>query len=130
MIDGRVHRGGLVHHSDRGSQYVSIKYTEAARLRPASSLLSAVGRRFPIDNALAGKPSTGLLYKAEVIHRAAGHGRRLSRAVRVRHSRNGSTGFKQTDGLLEPIGNIPGRAESRANAYLRHAGTIGHGSIT
>jgi len=23
-----VHRGGLVHHSDRGSQYVSIKYTE------------------------------------------------------------------------------------------------------
>ena len=23
-----LHRGGLVHHSDRGSQYVSIKYTE------------------------------------------------------------------------------------------------------
>ena len=24
-----LHRGGLVHHSDRGSQYVSIKYTDA-----------------------------------------------------------------------------------------------------
>ena len=23
-----AHRGGLIHHSDRGSQYVSIKYTE------------------------------------------------------------------------------------------------------
>jgi transposase InsO family protein len=29
LHDGRpVHRGGLIHHSDRGSQYVSIKYTE------------------------------------------------------------------------------------------------------
>lgn len=32
-----IHRGGLVHHSDRGSQYVSIKYTERSR-RQASSL--------------------------------------------------------------------------------------------
>jgi putative transposase len=28
MLGGPFHRGGLVHHSDRGSQYVSIKYTE------------------------------------------------------------------------------------------------------
>jgi transposase InsO family protein len=33
-----VHRGGLVHHSDRGSQYVSIKYTERL-LKLVSSLL-------------------------------------------------------------------------------------------
>jgi len=35
-----VHRGGLVHHSDRGSQYVSIKYTE--RLAEAEPILNLV----------------------------------------------------------------------------------------
>jgi transposase InsO family protein len=48
-----VHRGGLVHHSDRGSQYVSIKYTErlaAAGVEPSvgsvdDSYDNALGRR-------------------------------------------------------------------------------------
>jgi putative transposase len=30
-----VHRGGLAHHSDRGSQYVSIKYTERLQIHRA-----------------------------------------------------------------------------------------------
>lgn len=36
-----AHRGGLIHHSERGSQYVSIKYTECAP-RPGSSRRSGV----------------------------------------------------------------------------------------
>jgi putative transposase len=40
-----VHRGGLIHHSDRGSQYVSIKYTE--RLAWASVDPSAMTTPWP-----------------------------------------------------------------------------------
>ena len=50
-----VHRGGLVHHSDRGSQYVSIN-TPSAWLKPASSLLSAASE-IP-TTMLSPKPST------------------------------------------------------------------------
>ncbi len=56
-----VHRGCLTHHSDRGSQYVSIKYTE--RLAEAG-IEPSVGS---YDNALA--ETINGLYKAEVIHR-------------------------------------------------------------
>jgi len=55
----------LIHHSDRGSQYVSIKYTERladARLEPS---VGTVGDSY--DNALA-ETMIGL-FKAEVIHR-------------------------------------------------------------
>jgi putative transposase len=58
---------GLVHHSDRGVQYVSIKYTERlveARLVPS---VGSVGDSY--DNALA--ETINGLHKAEVIHRHA-----------------------------------------------------------
>ena len=42
-----VHRGGLVHHSDRGSQYVSIKYTE--RLAEADSNQTASSKPGPVQ---------------------------------------------------------------------------------
>ena len=42
-----VHRGGLVHHSDRGSQYVSIKYTE--RLAEADLNQTASGKPGPVQ---------------------------------------------------------------------------------
>ncbi len=60
-----VHRGGLVHHSDRGSQYVSIKYTERLAEAGVEPSVGSVGDSY--DNALA--ETINGLYKAEVIHR-------------------------------------------------------------
>jgi len=60
-----VHRGGLVHHSDRGSQYVSIKYTERLVQAGVEPSVGSVGDSY--DNALA--ETINGLYKAEIIHR-------------------------------------------------------------
>jgi putative transposase len=46
-----VHRGGLVHHSDRESQYVSIKFTERLAEADIKPSVGSVGDSF--DNALA-----------------------------------------------------------------------------
>ena len=46
-----VHRGGLIHHSDRGSQYVSIKYTERLAAAGIEPSVGSVGDSY--DNALA-----------------------------------------------------------------------------
>ena len=46
-----VHRGGLVHHSDRGSQYLSIKYTERLAEAGIEPSVGSVGDSY--DNALA-----------------------------------------------------------------------------
>jgi putative transposase len=59
---------GLVHHSDRGSQYLSIRYTE--RLAEAEAVGSVGSRGDSYDNALA--ESVNGLYKAELIRRHAG----------------------------------------------------------
>lgn len=55
----------LIHHSDRGSQYVSIRYSE--RLAEAGIEPSVGSKGDSYDNALAG--TINGLYKAEVIHR-------------------------------------------------------------
>ncbi len=60
-----VHRGGLIHHSDRGSQYVSIKYTERLAEAGIEPSVGSVGDSY--DNVLA--ETVNGLYKAEVIHR-------------------------------------------------------------
>ena len=60
-----VSGGGIVHHSDRGVQYVSIKYTE--RLAEAGLVPSVGSVGDSYDNALA--ETINGLYKAEVIHR-------------------------------------------------------------
>jgi transposase InsO family protein len=57
-------RNRLVHHSDRGSQYVSIRYTE--RLAEAGIEPSVGSRGDSYDNALA--ETINGLYKAELIH--------------------------------------------------------------
>jgi putative transposase len=57
----------LIHHSDRGSQYVSIRYSE--RLAEAGIEPSVASRRDSYDNALA--ETFNGLYKAEKIHRRA-----------------------------------------------------------
>jgi putative transposase len=90
---------GLIHHSDRGVQYVSIRYTE--RLVEAGIEPSVGSAGDSYDNALA--ETINGLYKAEVIHRR-GPWRNLQ-AVEMatlewvdwfNHRR-----------LLEPIGNMP-----------------------
>jgi len=60
-----AHRGGLVHHSDRGSQYVSIRYSERLAEAGIEPSVGSVGDSY--DNALA--ETINGLYKAEVIHR-------------------------------------------------------------
>jgi putative transposase len=56
---------GLVHHSDRGSQYLAVRYTE--RLAESGVAGSVGSRGDSYDNALA--ESVNALYKAELIHR-------------------------------------------------------------
>jgi putative transposase len=57
--------GGLIHHSDRGVQYLSIRYTE--RLAEAGAVCSVGSRGDSYDNALA--ETVNGLYKAEVIRK-------------------------------------------------------------
>ncbi len=57
-------RQGLVHHSDRGSQYVSLAYSDALITAGVTASVGTVGDSF--DNALA--ETVNGLYKAELIH--------------------------------------------------------------
>lgn len=103
-------RDSLIHHSDRGSQYVSIRYAE--RLTEAGMEPSVGSQGDSDDNALA--ESIIGLYKAEVIHRQGSC--KSIQAVELatlewvcwfNHHR-----------LLAPIGYVP-PAEAEANYYQR-----------
>jgi putative transposase len=59
-----VQGDGLIHHSDRGSQYLSITYTERLAQAGIEPSVGSVGDSY--DNALA--ETINSLYKAEVIH--------------------------------------------------------------
>ena len=56
---------GVIHHSDRGSQYLSIRYTERLAEAGFNASVGSVGDS--CDNALA--ETLNGLYKAEVIHK-------------------------------------------------------------
>lgn len=60
-------QGGLIHHSDRGVQYVSIRYSERLAEAGIEPSVGSVGDSY--DNALA--ETINGLYKAELIHRRA-----------------------------------------------------------
>ena len=62
-----VYKAGLIHHSDRGSQYVSIRYTERLGKAGIEPSVGSVGDAY--DNALA--ETINGLYKTEVIRRRA-----------------------------------------------------------
>lgn len=94
-----LHRGGLVHHSDRGSQYVSIKYTERLAGAGIEPSVGSVGDSY--DNALA--ETINGLYKAEVIHRR-GPWRSFEA---VEYATLEWVDWFNHRRLLEPIGNIP-----------------------
>ncbi|KWT98610.1 hypothetical protein WDL1P1_00613 (plasmid) [Variovorax sp. WDL1] len=105
-------RGALVHHSDRGSQYVSIRYTE--RLAEAGIEPSVGSAGDAYDNALA--ETINGLYKAEVIH--------LRGPWKTRESVELATlewvAWFNHHRLLEPVGNIP-PAEAEATYYRQLA---------
>lgn len=106
-----AHRGGLIHHSDRGSQYVSIKYT--GRLAEAGIEPSVGSAGDSYDNALA--ETINGLYKAEVIHRR-GPWRSFEA---VEFATLEWVDWFNNRRLLAPIGNIPpAEAEERYYAML------------
>lgn len=90
---------GLVHHSDRGSQYLSIRYTE--RLAAAGIEASVGSRGDAYDNALA--ESVIGLFKTEVI-RQAGPWRSLDD---VEYATLEWVAWFNTSRLLEPLGYLP-----------------------
>ncbi len=98
----------LIHHSDRGSQYVSIRYSE--RLAEAGVEPSVGSKGDSYDNALA--ETTNGLYKAELIHRRAPWKTKAS----VELATLQWVAWFNTQRLLEPIRNIP-PAEAEANYY-------------
>ncbi|MCB1098633.1 MAG: IS3 family transposase [Verrucomicrobiae bacterium] len=106
-----VHCGGLIHHSDRGSQYVSIKYTERLAEAGIEPSVGSVGDSY--DNALA--ETINGLYKAEVIHRR-GPWRSFEA---VEYATLEWVDWFNNRRLLEPIGNIPpAEAEEKYYAML------------
>jgi len=109
-----VRGGGLVHHSDRGVQYVSIKYTERLAKAGVEPSVGSVGDSY--DNALA--ETINGLYKAEVIHRRGPW--RSFEAVAFATLEWVDWFNKRR--LLEPIGNIP-PAEAEAAYYAQLAMT-------
>jgi len=97
----------LIAHSDRGSQYTSIRYTE--RLAEAGIEPSVGSAGDAYDNALA--ESINALYKAEVIHR-----RRWPNLAAVELATLEWVNWFNHHRLLELIGNIP-PVEAEAHYY-------------
>jgi putative transposase len=102
----------LIHHSDRGSQYVSIRYSE--RLAEAGIEPSVGSKGDSYDNALA--ETINGLYKAELIHRRAPW--KTKEAVELATLE--WVAWFNHQRLLEPIGYIP-PAEAEANYYRQLA---------
>jgi transposase InsO family protein len=99
ICDRQEETTGLVHHSDRGVQYLSIRYTE--RLAAAGIATSVGSRGDSYDNALA--ESIIGLYKTEVI-RAKGPWRHLED---VEFATLRWVWWFNNHRLLEPIGYVP-----------------------
>ena len=106
----RAGTGDLVHHSDRGTQYVSMRYTD--RLDEAGIAPSVGSRGDSYDNALA-ESAIGL-FKTEVIQRK-GPWRHLEA---VEFATLNWVDWFNTRRLLEPIGYVP-PAEYEARYYER-----------
>jgi transposase InsO family protein len=106
-----AHRSGLVHHSDRGSQYLSIKYTERLAEAGIEPSVGSVGDSY--DNALA--ETINGIYKAEMIHRR-GPWRSFET---VEYATLQWVDWFNNRRLLGPIGNIPpAEAEQRYYAMM------------
>ena len=102
---------GLVHHSDRGSQYLALRYTERLAEAGVAPSVGSVGDSY--DNALA--ETINGLFKAEVIHRRGP----WRSAEAVEFATLEWVDWFNNRRLLEPIGNIPpAEAEDAYHAAL------------
>jgi putative transposase len=111
LHDRRPLKGGLIHHSDRGGQYLAIRYTERLLEAGIEPSVGSVGDSY--DNALA-ETVIGL-FKTEVVRRR-GPWRNLET---VEFATLGWVDWYNNRRLLEPIGNIPpADAEERYYAQL------------
>ena len=107
-----VQGSGLVHHSDRGAQYVSIRYTERLAEAGIDPSVGSVGDSY--DNALA--ETVNGLFKTEVIRRR-GPWRSLEA---VEFATLEWVDWFNHRRLLEPIGNMPpAEAEQRYHSELQ-----------
>jgi putative transposase len=104
---------GLVHHSDRGSQYLSIRYSE--RLAEAGIEPSVGSKGDSYDNALA--ETINGLYKAEVIHRRGPW--KTKQAVELATLE--WVAWFNHHRLMGPLGHVP-PAEFEASYHLQRAG--------
>jgi transposase InsO family protein len=111
-----LHGGGLVHHSDRGVQYVSIKYTERLAEAGVEPSVGSVGDSY--DNALA--ETINGLYKAEVIRRK-GPWRSFEA---VEFATLEWVDWFNNRRILEPIGYMP-----PAEAERRYYETLGQAAM-
>jgi transposase InsO family protein len=110
-------RGGLVHHSDRGAKYVSIKYTGLLAEAGIEAFVGSSGDSY--DSALA--ETINGLYKTEIIHRC-GPWRNFEA---VEFATLGWVGWFNNRRLLEPIGFIPpAEAEDRYFALLNDTAVV------
>ena len=105
-----VQGSGLVHHSDRGSQYHALRYIERLAEAGVEPSVGSVGDSY--DNALAERING--LFKAEVIHRR-GPWRSFEA---VEFATLEWVDWFNTRRLLEPIGNVP-PAEAESRYYAR-----------
>jgi transposase InsO family protein len=105
-----VKSDGLIHHSDRGVQYVSIRYTERLVEAGIEPSIGSVGDSY--DNALA--ETINGLFKTEVIRRR-GPWRSLEA---VEFATLEWVDWFNHRRLLEPIGNVP-PAEAEARYYAQ-----------
>ena len=101
----------LIHHSDRGSQYVSIRYSE--RLAEAGVEPSVGSKGDSYDNALA--ETINGLYKAEVIHRRTWKTREAVELATLTW-----VSWFNNHRLMGPLGYIP-PAQAEANYYRQLA---------
>lgn len=104
---------GVVHHSDRGSQYLSIRYTERLTEAGAQPSVGSVGDAY--DNALA--ETINGLYKTEVIHRL-GPWRHLEA---VEYATLEWVDWFNHRRLLKSIGNVP---PAEFEAYYHSTGQL------
>lgn len=105
-----VQKGGLIHHSDRGRQYLSIRYTERLSEAGIEPSVGSVGDSY--DNALA--ETINGLYKTELVHRQ-GPWRNMQD---LEMATLGWVDWFNNRRLLGPIGNIP-PAEAELNFYAQ-----------
>src|SRR5262249_49915863 len=107
-LHARPRREGLVHHSDRGVQYLCIRYTERLAAAEVVASVGSVGDSY--DNAMA--ESVSGLFKTELIRR---RGPRPD-AETVQIATLAWVHWFSTRRLLEPIGYLP-PAEFELNYY-------------